>query len=102
MMAKAMMSAISDGGEEKRKVIKTIPIRSGWKDVMKDMLDVRNQGLEKGEELKKLTNEYATKKKLFWATVEKDLGIYDKNMRLNDEDTEIDILEDEDEDEDKE
>ncbi len=66
------------------KIIKTLPLRKEWQKLWKDYNDAVSI-YESAE------NKLATKKKLFWATVESDLDNYDCQMSVNEKTMELEI-----------
>lgn len=91
-----------DHDHSSEQVERTIPVRPEWKEKAKKCKEAAARGHELYEELMKQRQVFETYTKSFWSTVEIDLGIYDRNMRLNTETMEIEILSKSEEDEDEE
>lgn len=87
--------------DKDRKVEKSIPIRAEWLPLCDEMTKLQEQIKEKQKEMKSLVFEMVTKKQKFWATVESDLGIYDRQMHLNHKTKEVEIYAEEKDEEDE-
>lgn len=72
--------------EKDRKVLKSVPMKPEWKKLHAelDALAVKRAAMEK---------EFESKRKFMWATIEKDLGIYDKDLHINSEKNKLEVYE---------
>jgi hypothetical protein len=82
-----------DDEEDERKVIKSIPVRKEWRDALNKLKEVQEDGLDLNQQLKETLFKAKSLKGLFFGQIENDLGIYDENLRYNQETDEIEFLE---------
>lgn len=88
-----LVEHLSGDEEVKRRVIKTFPMKDKWKPLWNKLEIARKEANAKIDELCLLKQKHATAKKLFWGTVETELGIFDKSLSYNEESNEIEVLE---------
>lgn len=85
--AEALVTAFSDE-KKSQKVIKSIPMRPTWQKLHKAFCDSVDEAQLAHHRMDSL-------RKKFWSTVEGDLSIFDKSLRVNTEKNELEVLEDE-------
>lgn len=74
---------------ENREVEKTLPAKPEWKKMHKELVKM-------AEQKSKLQAELVSKRNLMWALIEKDIGIYDRNLGWSENHKEILVYEDND------
>lgn len=72
-------------GDEKTKVIKTIPCKKEWLKDFKDLKATSDLAVE-------MKNKAQTLSRAIWAKIEIDLNDFSTDMRLNEETGEIEVL----------
>lgn len=73
---------------------KTITMRSHWKERSEELDELKKELLQGTFELKKVFEKIQSRKKLLFGIIEKDLGIYDKSMKIDDKNNQIIIYKD--------
>ena len=76
-----------------RSVEKSVKVKPSWKKMIDEMEALRLEVIETKEKVDNLVDRLQNRKKIFWATIESDLGLYDRDMRLTDDYKKIEILE---------
>lgn len=71
---------------EDRKVLKSLPMKPEWKKLHAELLAL-------GQKKTALEKECESKRSFMWATIEKDLGIYDKDLHINAEKNKLEVYE---------
>lgn len=92
-LLKHLVEHLTDEDDTERKVIKTFPVKDKWKPLWGEVKNASKEGNALVDELFLARQKHATAKKLFWGTVETELGIFDKIMQYNEDTNEIEVLE---------
>jgi hypothetical protein len=87
MDIKKMLEGLKTSLEKVDTVEKSFPMKPEWVKASKE-LDVLSAQMDA------IRAEAESKKKLLWGTIERDLKIYDKSMRLNDVKKLIEVIKD--------
>ena len=80
---------MKDHKSKNRRVRKSLKAKPAWLKMYKDMMDLKNETLERVARLDHM-------KKAMWVMIESDTGDYVSDMRWNEAGTEVEVLEDED------
>ncbi len=75
-------------------VERTIPIKKEWQVQMEKMLNMEKVA-------KAAVERFEKEKRKFWATIEMELDMFDRNMRFNKKKMEIEVMKEEEDDEDE-
>lgn len=84
-LEKILKMAVETLGDDDKKVIKSLKMKEEWIR-MHDELEALT------DDLSALVSKADTKRKLMWATIEEDLGIYDKQLRIDPDKNILEVL----------